>query len=126
MGIYTGSLMVETMPVTLPKLCLHVAISTPAENPFKEMRFVVLHNDSTLAEVSVSEDELTQATPPAPDTDINQHQLRQKLSFNFVFSPLVLTEPGKITLRAYTESGELRGPSLRLDLAPDNTVFPAG
>lgn len=122
-GIYGPALLVQNFPATLPKLCMQVQVRTPADNPFKSVTFKILHNKFELANVSVSEQDILQATPDRAEDAERDNSANQVMTFNFVFSPVVLTEPGSIQIRAITESEELKGPSLRIDQAPEGTEF---
>lgn len=106
MGCYTGALIVPQVPIVLPRLCVMMHASTPASEPFKELRFRLLKNDEV-----ISEQQATIVIPPAlPDAEGEE----VKFSVHQVFQmfPVEITGPCKFRARALTESGELRGGTL--------------
>jgi hypothetical protein len=111
MGCYTGSMAVTQMPLILPKLCVVMHATTPADNPFKELRFRLLKNDDV-----ISEREVDLGVLPAPLPFGEGEELNHSVYQIFQLFPVQITEPCKFRARAFTETGELRGGSLMVSL----------
>jgi Family of unknown function (DUF6941) len=112
MGVYTGQLFVPQVPIILPKLCLLMRARTPADQPFRQLKFLVLKGEELIAELAAPEAELAAgaASLQAPTSEPQYMELGVTLTFqNFlVEGPLLLRA------RAITETGELKGGSLSI------------
>jgi hypothetical protein len=114
-GIYTGELLVQSFPVTLPKLCLFVSVSTPIDRPFQKLRFLILKDDEVLLESEIPQQELVTTQALARDTsDPTAESPRLTAHIELVATPLVFNTPVKIRVRVVTESEELKGRALRV------------
>jgi hypothetical protein len=121
-GIYYGDLQVPSFPIALPKLCIAVRLVTPTEIPFSMVRIVIMKNDEVLMEEAVSGAD----TPEVhmSDKDANLISRVNNIFAHFTVSPLVLSEPCWIRVRAYDVDGEeIRLGAVRIGLAP---ATPAG
>ena len=112
MGCYQGELFVPFAPVALPKLCVFVTISTPAERPLKALSIRVDQGGNTIANIETPSADWAQPMPPAPD-DVT----RLLANVGFMLSPFAINEPGDIRVVVTTEEGEILGPRLRIKLA---------
>lgn len=124
-GVYDGKLLVNEFPATLNKLCLIVHLYTSEDKKFESLDFKVFLEETVIAEIKVSPEQLAQATPPKPEPENGKKKkaMRQKVAFTFIFSPLLVEKPGHIKILAKTESTDLRAPGLKIDLAPEGTAF---
>jgi hypothetical protein len=111
-GCYSGSMLVAEFPVTLPKLCAHVRLITPAEQPFKDVKFIILRDDDVLLEAEMP----TQEVEAFTDLEKSGTALRD-IYAQFVISPIELMGPCTLRVRAITDGIELRGLALNVDLA---------
>ena len=121
-GVYAGQLFVPTFPVTLPKLCLAMSMTTPAEKPFRKLSLRVLKDAELLAEGSLDESQLSnvvEATDSIPEEERKDGV--GLLQAFFLFSPFQLDGPCVLGVRVDTEEGELRGVGLRIGHAPAET-----
>ena len=109
-GCYRGVMEVSAFPITLPKLCASVRASTPASQPFTSLKFVVLKDDEEI----ISGEMPPEAFAAMEQTD--EDGRLQQVFAEFVFSPLVLDGPCVLRVRAQSESGELRGLGLKVQL----------
>ena len=112
MGCYQGELFVPFAPVALPKLCVFVTISTPAERPFKALSIRVDQGGNTIANIETPSADWAQPLPTAPD-DVT----RLLANVGVMLSPFAINEPGDIRVVVTTEEGEILGPRLRIKLA---------
>jgi hypothetical protein len=112
MGCYQGDLFVASMPVALPKLCVHATAWTPKDKPFHSLTVRISLDDVDLAsiEVPISNPEL------APRT-IDETASRQGISAALAFSPFVIEKPATLRVMVTTEEGEIVGPRLLLKVA---------
>lgn len=106
MGVYHGVILLPSFPATLPKLCFVISARTDTTNPFKELSFRVSKNDEEiLAEATIDVTTISSAPSLEPT------QERDGFLIGLVvcaFTPIVFTEPCKLSARAYTEAGELK------------------
>ena len=57
-GIYQGTLLLTSLPTTLPKLCVVITARTPHSNPFRELKFELFRGNDELL--------LSQVLPDVP------------------------------------------------------------
>jgi hypothetical protein len=115
MGCYDGTLLVPSFPFLLTKLCVVMHALTPADRPFKELKFRVYKNEDLIAELEMPVHEVVLPPPenwPAADS------VRRQAVRNIVQLQLVqLDGPCYFKVRALTEDDEqLKGGLLRVDL----------
>ena len=117
MGCYDGTLLVPTFPCLLPKLCVVMHALTPAERPFRELKFRVYKNEDLIAEIDMPVHEVVL---PPPENWPSADGVRRQAVKNIVqLTPVQLDGPCYFKVRAVTEDDEqLRGGILRIDLAP--------
>lgn len=121
-GIYTGEMLVQSFPATLPKLCLYVSVSTPSDRPFQQLRFSILKDDEALLELEIPQEEVAAAQSRARDSgDPAAESPRLTAQVELVAMPLAFSGPAKIRVRVATESEELKGRALRVLLS---SAFP--
>jgi hypothetical protein len=113
MGCYQGELFVPFAPIALPKLCVYVTISTPAERPFTSLSIRVDQGNNTIANVDTTSADWAQPMPPAPD-DVTM----LLANVGVMLSPFAITEPGDIRVVVTTEEGAILGPRLHLKVLP--------
>lgn len=120
-GVYSSMLFVNAFPITLPKLCLSVKVVTPASNPLQSLKIRVLKDEEIMQEINIDENVLTKSAESAKEIPDDDDILRIKV-FNsvLIFSPLELTSPCHITVRAFTEEGEMRGTALSVAQLPSD------
>jgi len=104
MGCYGNELLVEKLPVLLPKLCVQVRAITPIDKPFSKLAIRAVMNDDIIAEMNVLSGELKITAPSGIDNPI-----RTELSVMMTFSPLPITEPSKLRIEAEADDEILRG-----------------
>lgn len=122
-GVYADALLASRFPITLPKLCLALKVTTPAEGPFRSLKVRVLRDDEILADVEVGKAALALTRKGSSGMAKSRRgQLAQAVQANLVFSPLRLDGPCTLRVRVDTEEGELEGLGLRVDLMPQRKV----
>lgn len=117
MGCYSADLLlnrVEGGAAVLPKLCAHVRVVTPIDQPFEALSVRALFNDEQVAEVSVPPGQLPTRSA---EGGIPSDSVSAVVEFSLTFSPFAVGEDGgKLRIVALTEGGEIRGNSLRVKL----------
>jgi hypothetical protein len=109
MGCYQGELFLPFVPLMLPKLCVHVTISTPLERPFKSLTVRLDQGDVQLAVIDVPNGDFERTLPPQPE-----NATRLSASVGVMLAPFNITEPSELRVVVITEEGEMPGPRLRL------------
>lgn len=101
-GCYSDELIVDKLPVALPKLCVQIRSLTSIDKPFSKLVLRAMLGEDTIAEVDLKADEKTiQAAPP--------DARRVGLTAFMCFAPLGVTEATVLRIEADTEEGILRG-----------------
>lgn len=117
-GVYSSDLIVPSLPVTLPKLCLSVKVVTPADMPLGSLTLRILKNEEVLQEISVEEEQLNAASESSEGmTDEERKERIQSAQFMLVFSPIQFEERCVLKVRVQTEDEELQGIGLRIEQA---------
>lgn len=120
-GVYSGQLLVSTMPAILPKLCVSVTVTTPIEKPFRKLVIRLLINDTEILRGDMGDNpvppEDMQHTTALPD-DVEHFY---SLTADFVLSPFQINEPAALRVRVDTEDGTLKGHGLHLRLLSPET-----
>lgn len=116
-GIYSGGLLVNKFPVTLPKLCLLIKAVTPVEIPFVALKLCILIDNEILQEIDADDMQNTSETLSAsPGNESHQHC--HTANFILTFSPIHFEGPCMLRVRVQTGDDELRGLALKVGLAP--------
>ena len=117
-GVYHGKLLVPSVPVVVPKLCVAIFAVTSANEPFKKFSLKILKNDEKLVEQEISSEQLNQSSDVSGSTTNDKQDKIQVLNFLFQFSPFPIESNMKLRVRADTDKGELRAPGLIVEQAP--------
>mgnify|MGYP000373254618 CR=1 FL=1 len=119
MGVYSSKLLVPEFPAILPKLSIIIEVRTPISEPFEELELRVLQGEQIVGQVEFDSDILSTqsslAEEPDADNDTDVNDGLVVVRAVVTISPLVISENQTIRVRAITESGELKGPGLRLE-----------
>ncbi|VAX00378.1 hypothetical protein MNBD_GAMMA20-459 [hydrothermal vent metagenome] len=118
-GVYSSELIVPSLPVILPKLCLSVKVVTPADRPLGALTMRVFKNEEVLQEIGIDEEQLNAASELS-DGMAEKEKKERVLSAQFmlVFSPIQFEERCVLRVRVQTEDEELQGIALRIVQAP--------
>jgi hypothetical protein len=106
-GCYSDELIVEKLPVALPKLCVQIRVFTLVEKPFSKLVIRALLGEEIIAEADLHVNEAAILNAP-PDAK------RMGLTTFMCFAPLGITEPTVLQIEAETEEGPLKGGRLVL------------
>lgn len=117
-GAYHGQLLVQSLPVVVPKLCVAIFAVTPANEPFKKFSLRILKNDENLIEQEFSSEQLKQIPDVSGSTSNDKQDKIQVLNFLFQFSPFPIESNMKLRIRADTDQGELKAPGLIIEQVP--------
>lgn len=113
-GCYAGALVLDDWRKPLQKLCILVRLNTPASEPFKDVRILVLKNDEVLinVEVPVPVDE------SSDDSSEPEDGLMQDLLAQFEVGPIKFDGPSWLKVRAVLDGKEVRGLALAVEGPP--------
>lgn len=117
-GVYHGKLLVPSVPVVVPKLCVAIFAVTSANEPFKKFSLKILKNDEKLVEQEISSEQLNQTSDVSGSTTNDKQDRIQVLNFLFQFSPFPIESNMKLRVRADTDKGELKAPGLIVEQVP--------
>ena len=119
MGVYTSKLLVPEFPAILPKLSIIIEVRTSMSEPFEELELRILQGENIVGQVDFDSDTLSTQSSLTEDSDAdNETDIDNRMVVVravVTISPLVVSETQTIRVRANTESGELKGPGLRLE-----------
>jgi hypothetical protein len=105
-GCYGTDLLLDTLPIVLPKLAVYVRAYTPAGRLFQRLILRLRQNEELLAELDFPAAELAAA---ATDHSNSRWAIIQAVMF---MSPLLVQSSGFLRLEAETEEGLLLGSKL--------------
>ena len=117
-GTYHGKLLIPSVPVVVPKLCVAIFAVTSANNPFKRFSLRILKNDEKLLEQEISSEQLKPPTDTGGSISNDEQNKIQVLNLLFQFSPFPIESNMKLRIRADTEQGELKAPGLIIEQVP--------
>lgn len=112
-GIYQSQMLAPRFPLVLPKLAIVMAASTAENDPFEELVFEVLRDDTLLQDVSFSPEEIQ-----VPFAQGQGTEERIQVQCVAILGPLQIDSPCSLHTRLKTESGILRGASLQIQHSP--------
>lgn len=119
-GVYNNKLLLDSIPVHLPKLCLHMRVSTPADCPFQELAIKVCMDEEVLTETTVTAGQLNAYKVKHADKS-DQTFARYEVVGILTFAPFAIERTAKLRVIATTELGELRSNSLVIAMREDTT-----
>jgi hypothetical protein len=114
MGCYSGMMIVPQIPIMLPKLCVVMRAISLRDQPFKELKFRLVKDETSIAEQEVPAADL-EPPPVGPHSDGEEHRIFIQQVFQIF--PLQISELCKFRARAITESGEMKGGTLVVSVA---------
>jgi len=111
-GVYSEKLLVERLPVILPKLCIAVKVLSSIDKPFKNLELNIYQGDDKVIYSSkIDEKQLVQVfNKPVNDID-NGVQIAQ---LQLILTPLKLDAECKIKVEVKTEEGIISGLGLEV------------
>lgn len=118
MGCYAGGeLIVDTMPIVLPKIFASIEVLSAIVNPLKQLTIRAFLNDTLLAENVFPADKL----PLESDIDKikDSSDSRYILHLQLAFIPLIIEKDSILKIEADTEEGFLKGSRLMIRLRQD-------
>jgi hypothetical protein len=113
-GVYNGVLLLPEFPFTLPKLCAHVSLVTPASQPYKS---IILEcrspgDDVPLLEEQLDTIQLDEQNELSDGSDVLPVDV--VVGASLIFSPLRLRRPGLLTIMAKIDGEHVDIASLRI------------
>ena len=116
-GMYHGALLVQSFPVTLPKLCVMLQVVLPAELAPDGLKIKIMKDGELLAEGEMSLPKFEAAMAAIPEEERGAEASQEKawvVASNFIFSPLKLDGPGVISAWVEAGSREIKANGLRI------------
>lgn len=116
-GVYHGSLLVQSFPVTLPKLCVMLQVVMPAELVPEGLKIKVMKDHEVLAEGEMLPPDFQAAIAAIPEEERGAEPSQEKawvVASNFIFSPMKLDGPGVISARVEAGDREIKANGLRI------------
>ncbi len=126
MGVYTGGLVLPSLPALLPRLGIWTWVTTSIDQPFKTLSMQIVRDDgSKLADLEITDIQPINGEEPVPDTT------RQTYMAGFSVGPVEIPAGCRyFQVLVQTESELLEGPKLRISVNPQlleqiNTILGA-
>lgn len=111
MGCYGDEMVIDKLPVVLPKLCVQVQVLTSVDQPFTKLLIRAVLNGEHVAEIEVHPQGIPQSYL---DRAAISDARRLGVVAMIVISPLPISEPCQLKIEAETEDGMLRGSALSI------------
>jgi hypothetical protein len=122
MGIYGGELLVEVMPITLPKLCIVTFCESPASEKIKSLSVKVLQGEQVVHEQAIPTEELAVMQENLKTRDMLSEPLeRISIGFNTTLSPFVIESPSILKVIMTMDDKEYSAGKLRLKIVDQPT-----
>lgn len=127
MGVYVGDLIVQSLPITLPRLAANIELCTPRDRPFKSIKVRLTRNDSveSIASIEVPSDDLAKmnadlAHKSEQEANFDSEEpTALKIAFLVMLGPLVLNETTKwLKVFVDTEDESLESFRLKVGVLP--------
>lgn len=116
MGVYTGDMIVSTIPLTLPKLCIVVTAMTDVSNPFQSLNARVEKGEDGVVLVSTGNIDVPSLQKKASGGEVSNGARFHAVGFHFVLSPFLVEEQTILRVIVETECGPIRGRGIRIQL----------
>lgn len=105
MGVYSGDLVAEPLPGTLPKLCAVITLVTPRSDQFRTISIAGSFLGDIVFKMELGEEDLAHmvslAPPPSPDSKAHYIQLMALLS------PFQISGPGRLEIEVIADGERL-------------------
>ena len=121
MGCYGDELVVEALPVALPKVCAHVRASTTLDQLFAALTCRAKLNGEVISELTIQPDQLLSGQRIAVARSQSD---RVVVVLVLQFAPFGITEPSNLRIEVETESEILHGGTLQLRQRQDGDPLP--
>lgn len=113
-GCYTGLMFIPIFPVTLPRLCVYINLSTQKDNPFDGIvSLSVFRDGEVLAKTEIPGEQIIKQARKNPDTP--EDAQNYLLVTGFEFSPLQLERPCFLQVVAESNGEVMIGGQLRVE-----------
>jgi len=120
-GVYEHNLLVESFPVTLPKLCLVTRLVVPASTEFERISFEVMKGDESILLAEIPP-EIVKNIKAKESIDVIEGLKGEKVyiySSQVVFSPIKFEEAIPLKVKARLDDSELKGVGLQIATLPN-------
>lgn len=112
MGVYSAEMLVPALPTALPKLCAYVELNLPSSLDLESVGLTCKLNDAELSRMDLPKEDIPQIQKSLVGMQEDENWL--VISVSFMFSPLLVSEAGKITVSAFINGREHKGNALRI------------
>ncbi|EIM93892.1 hypothetical protein WQE_47694 [Paraburkholderia hospita] len=117
-GMYQSQMLVESFPVTLPKLAVFITAVTPVAQPFGKVSLQILKDDYVLQGLDL---DLANEEAVGPST-IQEGVGTREFNIATIISPLQLDGPCNLRVRWHTELGIISGRPLMIKAASNGSA----
>ena len=114
MGVYQGQLVVPSAPLLLPKLCIYLTISGPAETPFRSLKIRFLKDQELIYEQPIDASALPEVQTPVREMESDPSNHLQTFVTTLVMSPFVIDKPFILRVRVDADGDEMKAPGLMI------------
>ena len=121
MGVYSGVMLTQAMPIILNKICLMAHLSIQEDIEFELVHFKVYLGNELIGENEAHRPHGNFSVEiPKPESGKRYMSIKT----HFEFSPFVVEQETYLKVRALVNGHEFKGGSLRIQRAPEGTDFP--
>ncbi len=115
-GVYGHTLLVESFPITLPKLCLVMRLVIPANTDFERISFEIIKGDESILTAEIPP-EVVEQVKTKESADVIEDLKGEKVFLfpsQVVLSPIVFEEAVPLKVRVTLDDSELKGIGLQV------------
>lgn len=117
-GLYSGEMLVPSVPTVIPKLCFFVQCATDVEKPIQVLTLRVSDKDQQLLEQTVEGAELKKAFEQAASRGTSEDPIKQvTIGMTLVASPYVIEKENIITVTITADGEEMTAGRLRIKVS---------
>lgn len=120
MGIFGSLMYLTTFPTVLPKLCVVVTASTPADRLFKSISFKGTLDGVVVFEMALDE---TQMATVSQSSGVIEDPKGVEAKAVVILSPLHIAAPCKMKITVIADGEEIECGGLQISPAPEDMVI---
>ncbi len=127
MGIYDSELVVQSFPLTLPKLCAQILIKFPGQALPKDLlKIELLSGESPIAVFELDQKALHAVVIPDADDQVLEEERHVSIQVHFMLAPFNLEKPSILRVHCQADKKLIKGNALRLRIATPQEVIALG
>ncbi|MDO3524525.1 hypothetical protein [Ralstonia pseudosolanacearum] len=122
MGMYSGELLVQDIPATLPKFCVLAFCSTAREKPFKSLGIRLEMGGVVIQELELPSEALVSFVKDADSRDDPSDPFKKySLGSHIMVAPFHIASEGTLTVTVIADKDEMVAGKLRIRRLPQET-----